>query len=158
MTLNVDFKNETCLVAELQENGTCLQSEFILECETLNSEFVCEYKALNAELKCESKCMCGTFQEFQVLQGRTPIKGVDYFTEEDVDEIAEKAYELVQTGGVDTSTFLKVSQIGKHLELDASKKLNVITTDVAESGNNTPITSSAVNTIVGNIDILLGII
>lgn len=59
---------------------------------------------------------------------------------------------------IDTSEFLRLSQIGKHLEIGSDSKLNVITTDVAESGNNTPITSSAVNTIVGNIDILLGII
>ena len=155
------FQPEIEIVAELESNNKKIFAEF----EQSDTILQGDYQSLDANIpaKFEKQCNCenGEFVNFQTLKGQdgyTPVKGVDYFTEEDVDEIAEKAYELVQTGGVDTSTFLKVSQIGKHLELDANKKLNVVTTDVAESGNNTPITSSAVNTIVGNIDILLGII
>lgn len=158
MNLHAEFKNPTTLVAETKQERICLKANFYSDSEVLQSELSCLNCGLNVELKDESQCMCETFQEFQVLQGHTPIKGVDYFTEEDINEVAERAYELVQTGGVDTRNFIKVSQVGKNLEIDEDGKLNVVTTDKAEVDNTKPITSSAVNVIVGNIDALLGTI
>jgi hypothetical protein len=47
---------------------------------------------------------------------------------------------------------------GNALELTPEGKLNVVTTDSAEKDNTLPITSAAVATTVGNIEVLLGTI
>lgn len=60
--------------------------------------------------------------------------------------------------GVGYGDIVLKSMIGKNLEMDADGKVNVVTTDSAENDNTKPITSKAVNTIVGNINVLLGII
>lgn len=158
MTLNVEFKNQTYLSAELKSDQTRLSAELKNTGQVLHSELNCPCPILDVELKCENHCVPIPFLSYQALQGYTPIKGVDYFTEKEIDEIAERAYELVQTGGQDTSNFIKTSQIGKNLEIDNVGKVNVLTTDNAEQDNTRPITSRAVNIIVGNIDALLEII
>lgn len=56
---------------------------------------------------------------------------------------------------IDTSQFLKTSQVGSNLEIDENSKLNVTTASDFEGDNSRPITAAAVETIVGNVDALL---
>lgn len=48
-----------------------------------------------------------------------------------------------------------VIKVGRNLEMDDNGFLSVITADTAEQDNTLPITSAAVNTIVGNISVIL---
>lgn len=66
--------------------------------------------------------------------------------------------ELGSGSEIDTSNFVKTSQIGSNLEIDDKGMVNVLTTDNAEGDNTRPITSKGTYTIVGNIDTLLGTI
>ena len=80
--------------------------------------------------------------------GYTPVRGKDYWTEADKQEIAEEAAALVPTG-VDFVTDETLT-----LE-DGVLRVNTAT----EVGDQTlPITAAAVNITVGNIEVLLGTI
>lgn len=94
--------------------------------------------------------------EFAVPQGepgRTPVKGVDYFTEEEVEATAARAAELVEINSIKAD--LKTDET---LHFDENGVLGVNTTDEAEADNTLPITSAGVHTQLGNIEILLGTI
>lgn len=72
--------------------------------------------------------------------------------------IIQPSKTLIETGklsSIDESQFLKISQVGNNLEIDANGKLNVLTAENAEGDNSRPITSRATYTIVGNINALL---
>lgn len=92
--------------------------------------------------------------EFQALKdsgfigppGKTPEKGVDYFTPEEIAEIVEEIKKDV-SGGVDFET-------DETLTLKDGI-LSVNTTDVMERDNTLPITSAGVYATVGNIEALL---
>ena len=75
--------------------------------------------------------------------GYKPVKGVDYFTEEDIEETASRAAELVSIKTDNT------------LRIDESGVLSVNTTSQMEQDNTLPITSAGVYTTVGNIEALL---
>lgn len=88
--------------------------------------------------------------------GYTPVKGVDYFTEADKQEIAEAAAEIVEESGGGSGGGYT---IGAGLKLDtATNTLSVDTTDSVEADNTKPITSAAVASTVGNIEVILGTI
>lgn len=81
--------------------------------------------------------------------GKTPQKGVDYWTEEDKQEIVDEVLSEIPGG----TTF----EIGNGLKLE-NNILSVDTVDDAEQDNTLPITSAGVFSIVGNIDVLLATI
>lgn len=56
---------------------------------------------------------------------------------------------------IDTSQFIKTTQVGENLEIDSNSKLNVTTANDFDGDNSRPITAAATKTIVGNIDVLL---
>lgn len=78
--------------------------------------------------------------------GYTPVKGVDYFTPDEIDAIIEEIKKSV-TGGVDFKT-------DATLELK-NGILSVNTTNDMEKDNMLPITSSGMYSVVGNIEALL---
>ena len=158
MTMDVNLSNDKILLSDFQVADVQLVATLKDGDVILNPTICFDDEKIEAELKCENHCFCVAFSQYQALEGKTPIKGVDYFTETEIREVAKKASELVQTGGIETSEFLKTSQVGKNLEIDKDGKLNVVTTDTATEDNTNPITASAVYTIVGNIDVLLSII
>ena len=158
MKIKTEFQQKNSIKSEFSVGVDVLQSSFCEQNDKINSNFAVSNEKINCSFTVKCDTLKVPFKDFQSLQGHTPIKGVDYFTEEEINEVAEKAYELVQTGGVDTSNFIKVSQIGKNLEFDDAGKVNVVTTDEAEQDNTKPITARAVYTIVGNIDALLELI
>lgn len=91
----------------------------------------------------------GTEKEWlESLKGYSPIKGKDYWTQEDIDSILEELQEQ------------KLSfKIGKGLRLDSqTNELSVDTVDFAEKDNSNPISSAAVYTEIGNINVLLSLI
>lgn len=75
--------------------------------------------------------------------GYKPVKGVDYFTEEDIEETASRAAELVSIKTDNT------------LRIDESGVLSVNTTSQMEQDNTLPMTSAGVYATVGNIEALL---
>lgn len=158
MTLNADFQSEIKLQANLDTGQKNILVSSLNNQEGLSAQLRNTNKEITANVEKEITPIKGSFTKYQTLSGYTPVKGKDYFTEAEIDEIARIAYEMVQIGGANPKDFIKKSQIGRNLEIDNEGNVNVLTTDVAEGGNAKPITSSAVNTIVGNIDVLLGII
>lgn len=91
----------------------------------------------------------GTEKEWlESLKGYSPIKGKDYWTQEDIDSILEELQEQ------------KLSfKIGKGLRLNSqTNELSVDTVDFAEKDNSNPISSAAVYTEIGNINVLLSLI
>lgn len=83
--------------------------------------------------------------------GYTPVRGVDYWTETDKQEIIDEVLEQVPGGGGISYA------IGDGLKL-TDNVLSVDTATAAEQDNTKPITSAAVFETVGNIEILLGTI
>lgn len=79
--------------------------------------------------------------------GRTPVKGIDYFTEDDIEEIASRV-----SGGGPVQTEIKTDHT---LRIDESGVLSVNTTNDMEQDNTLPITSAGVYATVGNIEALL---
>lgn len=67
--------------------------------------------------------------------------------------LAQKAYELAQNAGGGATEL----QAGENIKIQ-DNVISVITTNNAEEDNTRPITSAGVNTIVGNIDVLLRLI
>lgn len=91
----------------------------------------------------------GTEKEWlESLKGYSPVKGKDYWTEEDIDSILEELQEQ------------KLSfKIGNGLKLNSeTNELSVDTVDFAEKDNSSPISSAAVYTEIGNINVLLSLI
>lgn len=83
--------------------------------------------------------------------GYTPIKGTDYWTSDDKKEIIEEVIKNIPEGNN--------YKIGSGLKVD--EKTNTLSVDIAneaEADNTKPISSAAVFTTVGNIEILLGTI
>ena len=83
--------------------------------------------------------------------GKTPVKGVDYWTDEDKREIIDEVLEEIPGGG----NF--PYKLGPTLKV-VDSTLDVNTADDVQQDNTLPITSAAVYQTVGNIDILLGTI
>lgn len=54
-----------------------------------------------------------------------------------------------------TTEVAGIAKVGDNLKIDGEGRLSVDTADTASQDNTKPITSSAVHTVVGNIDILL---
>lgn len=54
-----------------------------------------------------------------------------------------------------SETVAGIAMVGDNLTIDAEGRLSVDTADAAEQDNTRPITSAAVHTVVGNIEILL---
>lgn len=80
--------------------------------------------------------------------GKTPVKGVDYFTEDEIKSVAKEAANFVPIDDIFTTD--------DTLYLDPiTKVLKVNTATEAEMDNTRPITSAAVATQIGNIEILL---
>lgn len=78
--------------------------------------------------------------------GKTPEKGVDYFTQEEIAEIVEEVKKDVSVGvNFETDETLTLK----------NGILSVNTTDVMERDNTLPITSAGVYATVGNIEALL---
>lgn len=73
--------------------------------------------------------------------GYTPVKGVDYFTEVDIEDIAIRTAKHIKTD--------------ETLCFDEDGVLGVNTTNEAEEDNTRPITSAGVYAAVGNIEALL---
>lgn len=84
--------------------------------------------------------------------GKTPERGVDYWTEEDKQEIVDEVLKQVPSGGGGGDYV-----IGDGLKLEGVV-LSVDTATSVEEDNTKPITSAAVFQTVGNIEILLGTI
>lgn len=81
-------------------------------------------------------------------KGEKPAKGVDYWTDEDKAELVQDV--------IDNLPKISPYEIGSGLILDeASNTLRVDTATTVEEDNTRPITSAAVYTTVGNIEILL---
>lgn len=103
----------------------------------------------------------GTIEEWLIsLKGSDGDPGPrgpkgDPFTFED---FTPEQLESLKNGIASEADVIRQSQIGKNLEIDGDGKLNVLTTDDANQDNTKPMTSKGVHTIVGNIDVLLGII
>lgn len=97
--------------------------------------------------------------------GYTPQRGVDYWTEEDQQEIRDYVDERISDGdgGSGGLTELPVASadrlggimVGENLSIDANGVLSVNTTDGVSADNTRPITSAGVYTVVGNIEALL---
>ena len=86
--------------------------------------------------------------DFVVPEGKpgyTPVKGVDYFTEADIEDIAIRTAELVETD-------IKTDET---LCFDEDGVLGVNTTNDMEQDNTLPITSAGLFAAVGNIEALL---
>lgn len=86
--------------------------------------------------------------------GKTPERGVDYWTEEDKEEIVQEVLDQIPGGGGGDFQY----KIGHGLKVTGGDTLEVNTTDEVEQDNTLPITASAVYATVGNIEILLGTI
>ena len=81
-------------------------------------------------------------------KGDTPVKGVDYWTDSDKAELVQDVLGQLPE--------ISPYEIGSGLKLDESTNtLSVDTADSVEADNTRPITSAAVYTTVGNIEILL---
>lgn len=78
--------------------------------------------------------------------GKTPVKGVDYFTDDDIAEIVREVRESY-SGEVDVKT--------DETLIMKDGILSVNTTDLMEKDNTLPITSAGVFATVGNIEALL---
>lgn len=96
--------------------------------------------------------------------GYTPKRGVDYWTEEDQQEIRDYVNEAVgDAGGGGGLTELPVASadklggvmVGENLAIDENGRLSVDTTDGVSEDNTRPITSAGVYVVVGNIEALL---
>lgn len=83
----------------------------------------------------------------QGIPGKTPEKGKDYLTDDDIKEIVEEVKKSY-SGDIKTDSTLKFED----------GILSVNTTDVMEKDNTLPITSAGVYTTVGNIEALLNTI
>lgn len=81
--------------------------------------------------------------------GKTPVKGVDYFTEDDISEIVEEVKKSF-SGDITIET-------DETLKLE-NGILSVNTTNEIEEDNTLPITSAGVFATVGNIEALLNTI
>ena len=81
--------------------------------------------------------------------GKTPVKGVDYFTDDDIAEIVREVRESY-SGEVDVKT--------DETLIMKNGILSVNTTDLMEKDNTLPITSAGVFATVGNIEALLNTI
>ena len=108
--------------------------------------------------KLHFRLMDGTEQSVEFIvpdgePGYTPVRGVDYFTEADIEETAIRAAELVEINSIKAD--LKTDET---LCFDEAGVLGVNTTNDAEADNTLPITSAGVHTQIGNIEILLGTI
>ena len=93
----------------------------------------------------------------QDADGKTVVMSMTYtsrYTGEQIDAGIEKALGLSIADG----TKAGLVRVGDNLNITADGLLSVLTADDAEEDNTRPITSAAVNTIVGNIDVLLGTI
>lgn len=84
--------------------------------------------------------------------GKTPVKGVDYWTEDEKEEIISEVLDRVPSGGGGGGTDYK---IGHGLKITGGNTLEVDVTNNVEQDNTLPITASAVYSTVGNIEILL---
>lgn len=106
--------------------------------------------------------------KFDGPPGPAPVKGEDYFTEEDKQEIIQEVMkesvsdEQIQAA---VNAYLKENppEAGVNFETDSTLILKdgilrVNTTNVVEKDNTLPITSAAVEMVVGNIDVLLSTI
>lgn len=82
----------------------------------------------------------------QGIPGKTPVKGVDYFTDDDIAEIVREVRESY-SGEVDVKT--------DETLIMKDGVLSVNTTDLMEKDNTLPITSAGVFATVGNIEALL---
>ena len=83
------------------------------------------------------------------IKGDTPQKGIDYWTDDDKSDIVKEVIrELPAAGGY---------KIGEGLKL-ADNVLSVDTVSKVEKNNTKPISSAAVYTAVGNIEVLLATI
>ena len=82
----------------------------------------------------------------QGIPGKTPVKGVDYFTDDDIAEIVREVWESY-SGEVDVKT--------DETLIMKDGILSVNTTDLMEKDNTLPITSAGVFATVGNIEALL---
>lgn len=95
--------------------------------------------------------------------GYTPQRGVDYWTEEDKNEIVEDVLDQIVNDGsggvaslpVATATRLGGVKVGHNLTIDADGTLSINTTNDIEQDNTRPITSAGVYATVGNIEALL---
>jgi len=93
----------------------------------------------------------------QDADGKTVVMNMTYtsrYTGAEIDAGIEKALGLSIADG----TKAGLVRVGDNLDITADGLLSVLTADDAEEDNTRPITSAAVNTIVGNIDVLLGTI
>lgn len=115
---------------------------------TTRSMSTCDNCSLDAEIYGTLNVHAGTQgpEGPQGPAGYTPVKGVDYFTPDDIAEIVE---ELKASGG-DGVNFTT----DETLSLQAGI-LSVNTTNIMEEDNTLPISSAGVYATVGNIEALL---
>jgi hypothetical protein len=92
----------------------------------------------------------GEFVQIPAIKGEKPIKGVDYWTDSDKQEIVDEVISQIDTSG-------GYYEIGDGLKL-VDNVLSVDAATTVEEDNTRPITSAAVYSTVGNIEILLGTI
>lgn len=85
------------------------------------------------------------------------ILGLDYENSGHKGFASTKQLETVKKTPA-TANSLGMVKVGENLDITDDGTLSVTTTDEAEGDNTKPITSKAVHTIVGNIDVLLSII
>lgn len=86
--------------------------------------------------------------------GKTPEKGKDYWTDKDQAEMVQAVTDHLAKEGL-----LGGYKIGNGLKLDSdTNSLSVDVADIPEEDNTKPITSAAVFTTIGNIEVLLGTI
>ena len=78
---------------------------------------------------------------------------MDYFTPEEIEDVAERAAEIAAGNSIKVD--LKTDET---LHFDENGVLGVNTTDEVEADNTLPMTSAGVYTQLGNIEILLGTI
>lgn len=83
--------------------------------------------------------------------GITPVKGVDYLTEDEITKVAKEAAKLVSSGDVTVGVDFEVDET---LTLE-NGVLSVNRAEEPEPDNTLPITSAAVYVTVGNINALL---
>lgn len=151
----MDFSRQQTLSGDISKNRSSLTGDAVGKTGFLTGTFTVQQIGFEAEVP--GKVVYHTGPKGDKgdpgKDGYTPVKGVDYFTPEEIEDVAERAAEIAAGNSIKAD--LKTDET---LHFDENGVLGVNTTDEAEADNTLPITSAGVHTQLGNIEILLGTI